>query len=84
MAQIYDRGDPTPRRKLAFVIETSDTGRTRGSAAIGKEWRKITNWRPVGRMTFDEACASFNGDRVFHVHHPRWRRDRNDPATVHK
>jgi hypothetical protein len=82
MAQIYDRGDPAPKRKLAFVIETSDTGRTRGSAAF-KEWREITNWRAIGRMTFDEACASVNGDRVVHFNHPRWRKDRNDPATVH-
>lgn len=83
MAQIYDPGDPAPKRKLVFVIQTSDTGRTRGNAAL-KEWREITNWRPIGRLTFDEACASVNGDRVFHVHHPRWRRDRDDAATVHR
>jgi len=82
MAQIYDRGDAAPKRKLAFLIETSDHGTTHGTGAI-KEWRKIDQWRAIGRMTFDEAVASVNGDRVFHVHHPRWRKDRNDPATVH-
>ena len=30
MAQIYDRGDPTPKRTLTFVIEVTDEGRTSG------------------------------------------------------
>lgn len=81
MAQIYDRGDATPKRTLTFRIETSDTGRTRGSAAF-KEWREITNWRQIGTMTFDAAAVSLNGDRVVHVNHPPWRKDRNDPATA--
>ena len=68
------------RNKLVFRIETSDTGTTHGSAAI-KEWRVSTGWRAIGRMTFDEACASFNGDRVVHFQHPRWRKDRNDPRS---
>jgi hypothetical protein len=33
-------------------------------------------------MTFDAAVASFNGDHVFHVNHPAWREDRNDPRTT--
>ena len=81
MAQIYDPGDPTPRRKLVFRIETSDTGVTKGNAAI-KEYREITGWRQVGTITFTEAVASFNGDRVLHFNHPPWREDRNDPRTV--
>jgi hypothetical protein len=80
MAQIYDRGDAIPKRKLVFRIETSDTGVTRGSQAI-KEYRRITNWRAIGTMTFTEAVASFNGDRVLHFNHPPWRNDRNDPTT---
>ena len=80
MAQIYDRGDATPKRTLTFRIETSDTGRTRGSAAF-KEWREIENWRQIGKMTFDAAAASLNGDRVVAFNHPPWRKDRNDPAT---
>ena len=80
MAHIYDPGDPAPKRPLVFRIETSDTGVTKGSQAV-KEYREITNWRTVGTMTFTEAVASFNGDRVIHFNHPPWREDRNDPKT---
>jgi hypothetical protein len=75
MAQVYD----TPQRSLTFRIETSDTGTTHGPDF--QQHRTITDWRHIGNMTFDAAAVSFNGDRVFHVHHPRWRRDRNDPNT---
>jgi hypothetical protein len=80
MAQIYDPGDPAPKRKLVFNIETSDTGVTSGPAF--KERRDITNWKTIGTITFDAAAVSFNGDHVFHVNHPAWREDRNDPRTV--
>ena len=82
MAHIYDRGDPQPKRKLVFRIETSDTGKTHGPGF--KERRDITGWRSIGTITFDEAVASYNGDHVIHFHHPRWRENRNDPGTVHK
>jgi hypothetical protein len=82
MSHIYDPGDPTPKRKLVFNIETSDTGTTHGTAL--KERRDITNWKTIGTMTFDAAVASFNGDHVFHVNHPAWREDKNDPRTVVK
>lgn len=80
LAHIYDRGDPTPKRKLVFEIETSDTGRTHGLPI--RERRTITNWQKIGRITFDAAVVSYNGDHVFHVNHPAWRSDRNDPASV--
>jgi hypothetical protein len=32
MAQIYDRGDPAPRRRLTFLIEVTGEGSTRGPA----------------------------------------------------
>jgi hypothetical protein len=80
MAHIYDPGDPTPKRKLVFDVETSDTGTTHGLPI--KERRDITNWKKIGTMTFDAAVVSFNGDHVFHVNHPAWREDRNDPRTV--
>ena len=80
MAHIYDPGDPTPKRKLVFNVETSDTGTTSGLPI--KERRDITNWKKIGTMTFDAAVVSFNGDHVFHVNHPAWREDRNDPRTV--
>lgn len=81
MAQIYDPGDPTPKRKLRFLIQTSDTGVTKGLPI--KERRDITNWRTIGTLTFDAAVASLNGDRVIHFNHPPWREDRNDPKTQH-
>ena len=82
MAHIYDPGDPAPKRKLVFNVETSDTGTTHGPPI--KERRDITNWKRIGTMTFDAAVASYNGDHVFHVNHPAWREDRNDPSTVVK
>jgi hypothetical protein len=57
--------------KLTFDIETSDTGK---SYLFG-QLRKITNWRRIGSLTFTEAVASFNGDRVVHFNHPKWRQD---------
>ncbi len=81
MAQIYDRGDPQPKRTLAFRIETTDEGKTLGNPL--KERREFNNWRTVGTLTFNAAVASYNGDHVLHFHHPRWREDRNDPTTVH-
>jgi hypothetical protein len=82
MAHIYDPGDPAPKRKLVFDIETSDTGTTRGTAL--KQRRDIRDWKRIGTMTFDAAVVSVNGDRVFHVNHPAWREDRNDPRTAVK
>ena len=82
MAHIYDPGDPAPKRKLVFEIETSDTGTTHGPPT--NERRDITDWKKIGTMTFDAAVASFNADHVFHVNHPAWREDRNDPQTVVK
>jgi hypothetical protein len=52
---------------------------TRGTAA--NQRRLISNWREIGKITFDDAVASYNGDFVVHFNHPPWREDRNDPAT---
>ncbi len=79
MAQIYDRGDPEPKRKLVFDVEVSDTGTTRGLPVF--ERRTISDWRRLGRIVFTEAVVSYNGDFVIHFHHPAWRDDRNDPST---
>ncbi len=80
MAQIYDRGDPAPKRKLVFDIEITDQGTTFGPAF--RERRAFADWRRVGTITFDKAVASYNGDFVIHFHHPTWRDDPNDPATA--
>jgi hypothetical protein len=80
MAQIYDRGDPAPKRTLTFHIEVTDEGRTSGPPF--RERRTFRNWQRVGRIVFDRAVASYNGDAVIHFSHPTWRDDRNDPATA--
>ena len=80
MAQIFDRGDPVPRRTLAFDIEVTDEGETTGPQA--EERRTFRNWRRIGALVFDNAVVSYNGDFVIHFNHPTWRTDRNDPATA--
>jgi hypothetical protein len=79
LGQIYDRGAGEPRRTLTFRIEVSDEGRKEG---VFVQRRIITNWKRIGRLVFREAVASYNGDFVIHFHHPHWRNDRNDPASV--
>jgi hypothetical protein len=80
MAQIFDRGDPVPKRTLTFNIEVTDEGSTSGSAL--RQRRTFKNWRPIGTLTFDNAVVSYNGDSVIHFNHPTWRANRNDPATA--
>jgi hypothetical protein len=79
LGRIYDRGDPKPQRQLVFNIEVAEDGVTSGIIATRLS---ISNWRRIGRIVFDEAVASYNGDFVVHFHHPPWRRDRNDPSTT--
>ena len=80
MAQIFDRGDPFPKRTLTFDIEVTDEGQKSGPAA--RERHTFQNWRKIGALVFDNAVVSYNGDRVIHFSHPTWREDRNDPATA--
>ena len=80
MAQIFDKGDPFPKRTLTFTIELTDEGERTGPAS--REHRTFTNWRKVGTIVFDNAILSHNGDSVIHFSHPTWRTDRNDPATA--
>jgi hypothetical protein len=80
MAHLFDRGDPIPRRTLTFDIEVTDEGTTRGPPFLQR--RTFKNWRRAGRMTFDNAVVSYNGDFVIHFHHPTWRDDRDDPSTA--
>jgi hypothetical protein len=80
MAQIFDKGDPQPKRSLVFRIQVTDEGSTEGPAFFQR--RTFSNWRSIGTLTFGNAVASYNGDFVIHFHHPTWRSDRNDPATA--
>jgi len=80
MAQIFDKGDSMPKRTLTFRIEVTDEGSTRGIPISQR--RVFNNWRYIGRLTFDNAVVSYNGDFVIHFNHPTWRDDRNDPSTA--
>lgn len=80
MAQIYDRGDSAPKRSLSFAIDVSDSGVTKGTPVYQR--RIISDWRTIGKLTFNEAVVSYNGDFVLQFNHPTWRDDRNDPATA--
>lgn len=80
MAQIFDRGDARPKRSLTFNIEVTDDGSTQGPGIWQR--RTFNNWRRIGRLTFDNAVVSYNGDFVIHFNHPTWRGDRNDPSTA--
>jgi hypothetical protein len=79
LARIYDRGNPRPQRELVFNIDVSDEADVRGR--VVKRVR-VGQWHRIGRIVFKEAVASYNGDFVVHFHHPEWRRDPNNPATV--
>jgi hypothetical protein len=69
---------PDAPRPLVFNIEVSNTGwRSPLQTLHGQE-----PWYRIGRITFDQAAASHNGDFVVHFHHPAWRKDRNDPSSV--
>ncbi|MEL6104893.1 MAG: hypothetical protein AAFU85_02600 [Planctomycetota bacterium] len=79
LGQVYDKGVPNSARSLIFNIDVSDEGHTTGLLV---QRRHIRNWRHIGRIVFDEAVASYNGDFVVHFHHAAWRRDRNQPESV--
>jgi hypothetical protein len=80
MAQIFDKTDALPKRTLTFQIEVTDEGTTQG--LMGFQRRTFRNWRPIGKLSFDDAVVSYNGDFVIHFNHPTWREDRNDPSTA--
>ena len=80
MAHMFDPGDPAPKRPLTFTINTTDEGTTRGSSFRVR--RTFKNWRQIGKIVFDNAVISHNGDAVIHFTHPTWRVDRNDTATA--
>ncbi|QDV41024.1 hypothetical protein Enr13x_08620 [Stieleria neptunia] len=82
LEQLYDRGNSASTgRKLIFNIDVTNQGKRRG--LLRQRWR-FDNWQRIGRIEFDEAVASYNGDFVVHFHHPAWRTDRNDPNTTRR
>ena len=78
LTHIYNRGNQTPQRKLVFQIEVSDEGKMTG---LINRRLQVKDWKPIGRITFDCAASSYNGDFVIHFHHPKWRDDRNVPGS---
>jgi len=80
MAQIFDPGDPQPKRTLRFDIDVTDEGETHGTKL--RERRTFGQWRRIGHLVFSDGVVSANGDRVVHFNHPTWRDDRNDPSTA--
>jgi hypothetical protein len=79
LQHIYGGAGPGRTQPLTFNIEVSDEGQTKG---LLRQRRDIKNWKRIGRIVFDEAVCSYNGDFVIHFHHPPWRTDRNDPTTL--
>jgi hypothetical protein len=58
----------------------TDEGSTHGTPIFQR--RIFSNWRPIGKLIFDNAVTSYNGDFVIHFNHPTWRDDRNDASTA--
>lgn len=79
LSQIYDPGDPNPRREWKFDIEAGEHG---GKFGVGLQWQWVHEWKPIGSIVFKEAVASYNADFVFHARHAPWRNNHNDPGTV--
>jgi hypothetical protein len=83
LAQIFDKGNPEPKRTLGFDISVSDRGKKSGFVLFPKGQRRtITNWQTIGKVSFSNGVASYNGDFVIHFRHPTWRNDRNNPSTA--
>lgn len=83
MGYLFDKGNPVPQRTLSFDISVSDTGKREGFALLPKgERQTITDWQTIGKVSFNNAVISYNGDFVIHFRHPLWRKDRNDPDSV--
>ena len=80
MAQLFDPGNPVPKRTLTFTIEVSDQGKVSGPP-FRVRW-SFGSWRAIGRIVFTNAVVSHNADAVIHFNHPTWRTDRNDPRTA--
>lgn len=81
MAHIFRDGSNTPNGLLKFDIRVSDKLSPLARYPFQKKV-KADDWRKIGEIVFDDAVISYNGDFVIHFHHPPWRNDRNDPATV--
>jgi hypothetical protein len=68
MAQIFDPGDPVPKRTLTFSIEVTDEGRRRNAVPRPPHVQKLATHRIAGVR----QCRHFriNGDAVIHSRIP--------------
>ncbi|MCI0732713.1 MAG: hypothetical protein L0Y38_02685 [Methylococcaceae bacterium] len=83
LAQLYDKGNSTPQRTLSFDISVSDRGKQSGFPFFpGGLQQTVSDWQTIGKVTFTDGVASYNGDFVVHFRHPTWRKDKNDPASA--
>ena len=80
LAHIFDRGNPEPQRALSFDVAVSDAGKRLNLGLFQKQ--TVKDWRTIGKVTFNNGVASYNGDFVIHFHHPGWRKDKNDPSSA--
>lgn len=83
MSYIFDKGNAVPQRTLSFDVSVSDTGKRSGMAFFPKgEQQTITDWQTIGKLEFNNAVASYNGDFVINFQHPLWRKDKNEPDSA--
>jgi hypothetical protein len=81
LRHIYGAGNQTAPR-LTFDIEVTDRAVTRGRLVQRRSFPD--GWKRIGRIEFDEAVVSYDGDFVIHFQHPPWRDNPNDPNTIHR
>ena len=86
MAHIYDPATAdrphVQQRTLDFNISVADDHRDVGSLfSLRGTRRVISGWQRIGRLSFDAAVASYNGDFVLHFPHPPWRDVLTDPNS---
>jgi hypothetical protein len=79
-AHLFKPGDTSPSGSMVFDISVSESTRRWGMPGFIRA--RVTDWQRIGRVTFTEAVASYNGDHVIHFHHPGWREQPDDPATA--
>ncbi len=80
---LFQHVDKEPSHRQLYQI--AELGKPNGEPTRSPEFMRLlvaSNWRSIGRLTFDNAVVSYNSDFVIHFNHPTWRNDRNDPSTA--
>ncbi len=79
LSRIYRRGVRLPEHELQFDVFVADHGKFKG---LLNRRLEVTDWKRIGRITFNDAVTSRSGDRVIHFHHPKWRENVNVADTA--